>query len=127
MKEPFSIEFHGTYVHILHQPGFVASLDAVEDMWARFAEICDEYDCRKVLVEAPDPTQRLDTMTAFDAGRGLAKINPGITVAFSLPGYDPDDVSTFFKTVAQNRGVEIEYFSNADDAREWLTDAKKRL
>ena len=120
MEVPYSLEFHGTYVQIIHPPGFVASLDSVENMWTHFAALCDRYNCRQLLVEAPGIKSQLETMTAFDAGRNLAAINPGITVAFCLDNYEVDEAAKFFKTVAQNRGVKVEYFVNINDARDWL-------
>ena len=98
----------------------VATLNSVEHMWGEFSRLCDKYECRKLLIEAPKFDSRLDTMTAFDAGRDLAAMNPGIQIAFYLGDFEPDDVSSFFQTVAQNRSVNVEFFSSINDAREWL-------
>lgn len=120
MDRPFTLEFHGSYIHITHPPGFVASPENVEETWTSLAAICDRYECRNVLVETSKMHRRLDTMDAFESGRQLAQINPPISVALCFHDYEFDELSKFFKTVAQNRGVRVEFFSDAGKAREWL-------
>lgn len=44
----------------------------------------------------------------------------GLVVAICFHDYIFDDISTYFKTVAQNRGVSVEFFSDLDKATKWL-------
>lgn len=120
METTFSLEFYGTFVHIMHPPGLAATAESVADIWGRLVDDCDKRNCRKVLVEASNMEGWLDTVSAFESGRLLAKIEPGIKVALCFYNYKFDELSSFFKTVAENRGVRVEFFSNPDEAKKWL-------
>jgi hypothetical protein len=120
MDAAFDITIHPTYLHINHPPGFVIDPAALDKLWAIISQLSREHDRKKVLIEATSPTRQLDTMGAFDSGRVLAENMAGLTIAVCLRDYRFDDLTTFFKTVAQNRGVRIEFFSELDEALKWL-------
>ncbi|MBC7899414.1 MAG: hypothetical protein H7070_05120 [Saprospiraceae bacterium] len=124
MSYPFSLEFHGNYIHVLHSSGLVLTPKAMEEIWASLAKVCEEYKCGNVLVEASKPERKLDTMAAFDSGIRLSNIKPGISLALCFYDYESDEVSEFFKTVARNRGTRVEFFSNIEDAKKWLDVTK---
>ena len=44
----------------------------------------------------------------------------GVSLACCFYGYKPDDKSQFFKDVAQNRGVRVEFFGERGAALRWL-------
>lgn len=44
----------------------------------------------------------------------------GVTELSCFYGYRPDEKSRFFKDVAQNRGVRVEFFGERDAALRWL-------
>ena len=120
MDTSFDVDVHPSYLHIKHPPGFVISAENTEIIWGRIKEVCRENGVTKVLVEAQSPTRQLDTMSAFDSGRILAETLSGLTIAMCFHDYQFDELTSFFKTVAQNRGVKIEYFSDLRAALEWL-------
>lgn len=120
MDASFDVEVHPSYLHIKHPPGFVISADTTDVVWGRIKELCREHGVTKVLVEAFKPTRQLDTMSAFDSGRILAENLSGLSIAMCFHDYQFDELSSFFRTVAQNRGVKIEYFSELEEALEWL-------
>lgn len=120
MDARFDAVVHPNYIHIKHPPGFEITPAFLDDAWAEVARLAREHACNKILIEAPGPIRQLDTMSAFDSGRTLAEIAPGLAVAMCFEDYSFDDISAFFKTVAQNRGAKVEMFSNRDDALAWL-------
>lgn len=120
MDLPFELEVHPNFLHIKHPPGMVIDPDTTQEMWAKIGRLCVEYGRSKVLIEAEKPERRLDTMAAFDSGRILAENTSGLTIALCFHEYQVDDLTNFFKTVAQNRGVRVEFFAKIADAAEWL-------
>lgn len=120
MDAHFDVDVHPTYLHIKHPPGLVISPESSESNWKRIGALCREHGRSKVLVEASRPVRELDTMSAFESGRMLAENTSGLTVAICFQDYEFDELSTFFKTVAQNRGVKVEFFSDVHDALVWL-------
>jgi hypothetical protein len=120
MDVPFRLEVHPTYLHFKYPSGFVATLESTGEAWITIGELCEQHERSKVLIEATKPERRLDTMSAFESGRLLAENAPGISLAICLHDYQFDELSSFFKTVAQNRGVKIELFTDLGAALRWL-------
>src|SRR5687768_10832190 len=112
MDASFDFEVHTTFLYIKYPPGFVISADAAGAAWNSIGALCREHGRSKVLIEGLKPVRELDTMSAFDSGRILAENLPGLSVAICFQEYEFDELSAFFKTVAQNRGVKVEFFSN---------------
>ncbi len=120
MDLPFQVEPHDEYLHITHPPGMIISPESTVRNWKMVGALCKEYDKNKVLIEAYKPERRLDTISAFDSGRTLAANLNGLMIAMCFVDYEFDDLSNFFKTVAQNRGATVEFFNDCDEARAWL-------
>jgi hypothetical protein len=120
MDAPFEFEVHPTYLHFKYPSGFVMSAESTVEAWITIGKLCEQYGRSKVLIEGTKPERQMDTMTAFESGRGLAENIVGASIAICLHDYEFDELSAFFKTVAQNRGVKMEFFSELDAALEWL-------
>lgn len=120
MGLPFELKVHSDYIHVTHPTGMVIDPDSTQEIWAQLGRFCLEEGVSKVILETSRPELRLDTMAAFDSGRILAENTSGLTVALCFHEYQFDDLTTFLKTVAQNRGVRVEFFSNTDEALKWL-------
>lgn len=120
MDAPFQLEVHSEYLHLTFPSGFVASLESTGDTWIALGRLCEQHGLNKVLIEATKPLRRFDTMSAFESGRILAENTVGVTIAICLRDHEYNEISQFFKTVAQNRGVKIELFNDIDDALQWL-------
>ena len=120
MDDLFEYEVHPTYLHIKHAPGYVISSETMGETLKRIGQLCRENGFTKVLIEADKPERQLDTGGAFDAGRVLAENLSGLSVAMCFQNYEFDDLSAFFKTVAQNRGVNLEFFADISKALDWL-------
>lgn len=120
MDAPFLVEVHPKYLHLKYPAGFLASLETTGDSWLALGKLCEQYGRNKVLIEASKPERQFDTMTAFESGRILAENTAGVTIAICLHDHEYDDLSHFFTTVAQNRGVKIELFNDLNEALQWL-------
>lgn len=120
MGEPFHLEVHPAYIHFKLPNDFVATLESTGEAWVAVGKFCEQNRRHKVLIEATKPDRQMDTMASFESGRILAENATGVTVAICLHDYEFDELSSFFKTVAQNRGVKMELFTNLDEAYRWL-------
>ena len=92
----------------------------MEKYWAMLGDACADHNCSLVLVEAEAPERNMTTMDAFGSGIRAAEVAVTLKLALCFSGYEPDELSEFFKTVAYNRGVRAEFFSNRADALKWL-------
>lgn len=120
MGKGFTIEGRGEYIHLLHEPNFEVTREAMGEVWSELADACKRLECNTVLVEAPSPKRKLDTTAAFETATRISQLTPGIKLAMLLLDYQTDELTDFFKTVARNRGARIEYFSDKEKALEWL-------
>ncbi|MBK9156320.1 MAG: hypothetical protein IPM25_19295 [Chloracidobacterium sp.] len=120
MELPFEVEVSDDLLHIKHPPGHVITPESAVKNWELIAMLCRKHRCRKVLIEAHQPARKLDTIHAFESGRTLAEGLKGLTIAMCFVGYQFDDLSDFFKTVAQNRGATVEFFTELEEAEKWL-------
>lgn len=120
MDSVFELEIRSDFLYLKHKSGWVIDPESTQRVWTEVGQLCIEHGRSKVLIEAEKPQRRLDTMAAFDSGRILAEINPGVSIAMCFKDYEFDELTTFFKTVAQNRGVRVGFFSNVEEACAWL-------
>jgi hypothetical protein len=61
----------------------------------------------------------MTAMDAYDAGNKAGEVAP-LRLACLFYDYSPDETSSFFQTVALNRGVSVEYFTDSMEALRWL-------
>jgi hypothetical protein len=82
--------------------------------------VCSRQGKRRVLIEGAVAARRMGTMDSFGAGALAGSMLPGVWIACCFYGYAPDDQSQFFRDVAQNRGVRVDFFTDRDAALRWL-------
>jgi hypothetical protein len=116
----YTIEFRGDHIYVFHEEEFELSRELTDFMWSEIARACGKHHCSKVFIEAPAPRRDLDTAGAFESGARLAAIAPRLSVAICFHGYQTDDLTEFFETVARNRGVNVGFFDDAEAALTWL-------
>lgn len=114
------VEFHGDYIHIDHGTGLVIEPGGLKKLWAYIGELCEEYGCGRVLVEANSPQRHLDTISAFESGIEAAAAYPDLAIAICFYDYEPDETSELFITAARNRGARVKFFSDRKIALRWL-------
>lgn len=116
----YTIERREGYIYVHHSPDTQITRETSAAVWEELGRICKEENCSNILVEADAPTRKMDTTAAFESGTQLARMAAGLKLALLFHDYKPDELSEFFKTVAHNRGVRIEFFSDREKALDWL-------
>ena len=84
------------------------------------SDVCARQGQRRVLIEGTVAARPMATMDSFSVGTLAGSMLAGVTLACCFYGYKPDDKWQFFKDVAQNRGVRVEFFGERDAALRWL-------
>ncbi|MGB9601580.1 MAG: hypothetical protein ACPMAG_02180 [Limisphaerales bacterium] len=120
MGEETEIKFEGDYVHIIHPKGYEINLESLEELYSELAELCKKHKCFKILAECDSPTRKLQIHQAFTSANHLSSKLPLIKLTCCFYNHNVDDVSEFFKTVAYNRGLRVEFFQSKEKALEWL-------
>jgi len=120
MNTNFTMEFCGTYIHVRLTPGYEISSESMYRLWTDLAEFIRIYKCRRVLSEGLMPSRRMNMAGAFVSGEQISQSVSGLLMACYFEGYQPDELTEFFKTVVRNRGASIEFFSDREKAFQWL-------
>ena len=120
MVADYTVEFRGNYIHIQHRENFVISPERMDKFWVEINEICKKYNCANLLAVGHAPKRRMDLVGAYKSGTKAAEISPKLALACCFDEYEPDEMSEFFKTVAANRGVRVEFFKSQEEALLWL-------
>ena len=120
MSTDFRLTPHADHVHVELSPGYEIRPDGVTELMMSVSDVCSRHGHRRVLVEGSIAARHMGTMDSFGAGSLAGSMLTGVWIACCFYGYRPDDQSQFFKDVAQNRGVRIEFFADRDAALRWL-------
>jgi hypothetical protein len=120
MSTDFSLEFNGKYIHIIHAPDYEISPESNDKLWAELSQACRKHNCLKAFAEGPTQKRKLSSMDAFKSGSQASESIPGLKLAICIYEYTPDETTEFFKNVAYNRGVRIEFFKDKKKALDWL-------
>ncbi|MEO8574818.1 MAG: hypothetical protein ABI481_12695 [Pyrinomonadaceae bacterium] len=115
----FAVTFRGDHVHVVlsEQPTLDDQLP--KDYWATIRKICEEYNCKRVLVEGKAPGGERKPVEVIEAGQRTAAI-PNLWLAFHLENYEPTELSELYEVVAASKGVRVKFFTDADEALNWL-------
>ena len=127
MSSGFKLEPREGYLYVQLEPYFELTADNTTRMWVTISDTCRANGLRKVLVEGDHATRRMTPMEVFDIAGLLSRLLPGLSVAFCLRGYVPDDQTLFFQTAAMNRGVRSEFFHDLNAALQWLGAAPRSM
>lgn len=111
---------HADYVHVELPPGFVLNPEANTALILAISDLCSRQGQRRVLVEGTIAARHMGTMDSFGSGSLAGSMLTGVSIANVFYNYKPDQQTQFFKDVAQNRGVRIEFFDERDAALRWL-------
>lgn len=117
----FTIDFQGSYIRVMHSEHFAITPETVKELWTVIGEACKKYNCKRVFAESPGPPKRsMGIVEAYRSAEAAMEACYGLTVAILHPGYQQDETTDFFKLAAKNRGVRIEFFSDRQEAFQWL-------
>lgn len=120
MSTDFKLTPHADYLHVALAPGYEIDPGGVSELMKSLSDVCARQGQRRVLVEGTVAARRMATMDSFAVGALAGSMLAGVSLACCFYGYKPDDKSRFFKDVAQNRGVRVEFFGERDEALRWL-------
>lgn len=84
------------------------------------SDVCARQGRHRVLIEGTIAARRMGTMDTFGSGSLAGSMLTGMSIACCFYGYRPDQQTQFFKDVAHNRGVRIEFFGERAAALRWL-------
>ena len=120
MSTDFTLTPLAAYLHVALAPDYEIRPEGVTELMKSVSDVCTRQGHRRVLVEGTVVARRMATMDSFGAGALAGSMLPGVSVACCFYGFKPDEKSQFFKDVAQNRGVRVDFFSDRDAALGWL-------
>jgi hypothetical protein len=116
----FQTSLHADYIHVQLAPGYELTPEGNAELILAISDVCARQGQRRVLIEGTVAARKMGTMDAFGAGSLAGSMLTGMAVACCFYGYHPDQQTQFFKDVAHNRGVRIEFFSDVPAALRWL-------
>ena len=119
MGMDFAVTFRGDYVQVVLSDQPTIDDDLPRDYWATIRKICEEYNCKRVLVEGKAPSGERDPVEVVEAGQRTATV-PNLWLAFHLENYEPTELSELYEKVAASKGVRVKFFADRDDALNWL-------
>src|SRR5262245_3367732 len=120
MSTDFRLTPHADYIHVELAPGYEITPDGAAQLTASIADVRSRQGQRRVLIEGTVARRHMGTMDSFGFGSLLGSTLTGTSLACCLYGYAADQQTQFFRDVAQNRGVRIEFFTDCAAALRWL-------
>ena len=121
MGTDFSISVEQGYIRVTTVPDYDITLEGLLAQYEAIGKACKEHGYNKVLVEGQRIVRRLSSMDVFRSGSAFADMHLyGLWIALCYPGYEPDEITQFFQTVAKNRGINFAFFHSTEDALQWL-------
>ena len=115
----FEVTVRGDHVHVLLTGESEVDSELSKDYWGTLRRICDEYDCKRILVEGTAPGGDRKPADVIEAGARTATV-PNLWLAFHLENYEPTELSELYEAIAASKGVRVKFFDNADAALNWL-------
>ncbi|HUR99601.1 MAG TPA: hypothetical protein VMZ26_16165 [Pyrinomonadaceae bacterium] len=115
----FAVTFRGDHVHVVLTEEPSDDAEVPKDYWETLRKICDEYDCRRVLVEGMAPGGDRKPTEVIEAGQRTATV-PNLWLAFHLENWVKTELSELYEVIAASKGVRVKFFADADEALRWL-------
>jgi hypothetical protein len=121
MQTNFTFEMRPEgYTHVQIRPYFKITLESTTRLWDELQTFCEANSCWRALCEGTNPTREMSPNDIFESGRAAAEKLLGLQVAFHWEGYQADNLTDIFKSVAHNKGVSFAFFDSRGEALEWL-------
>ncbi len=114
----YLMEYQGSYVSI--RPGYEPADTADDNWWTLLAEICTANDCYRVLSDTDLCPPASSFSETFDSAAKAAAVLSQVKLAIYFGENLPSESQIFFQTVARNRGLVVELFSQREEALCWL-------
>jgi hypothetical protein len=107
----------GAYIEILIGAPKLRNTDFIEVLLRGRAM----FGAKPILVICDDPGGDVNLNDAYRVGVDIAMRLPSQRVAIALRGRHASDAERFTELVAANRGLDLRYFDDVANAREWVT------
>lgn len=120
MTTKHSIEFRGDHIFINHPEGYYINREDSLNIRLELAEICEQYQCWRVLREGKFFSRKMSWRDVHDAAVDIAQMIPNLKLAHCFDEYHEDQLLQFLSQTAQAHGIQIGFFADCDQAREWL-------
>jgi hypothetical protein len=120
MDQEFTFEMRPFYIHVHIAPGFKITLKSTTHLWSQLQKICLTHQYKRVICEGINPTREMNLQDMYDCAKTAAHMLFGLHVAFYWQGYQTDQLTDVFKTVAENKGVYFGFFEQRAEALDWL-------
>ena len=120
MDVEFQISAKTDYIRVELAPGYEIRPSGTKQLIAAIADACARQGGRRVLIQGTQVRREMGTMDSFALGALMGSVLPGVSFAFCLNGFTPDEQSKFFIDVTANRGVRVEFFRDCSLALRWL-------
>ena len=119
MEEVFKVEHRDDHIHVVISPDIPIDNESRGEFWGMLRKLCEERDCRRILVEGRVPEEEPDPSEVIAAGERTATV-PNVWMAFHFEDFVPNESSELFEAVAASHGVRVKHFDNAESALKWL-------
>ena len=124
MTEDFDLEFHKD--HLCITPGTNNASNSKDTrFWETLAEACASHNCRRMLCEVEIFPNEMTYTEAYFVTRLIAENIPAVKIACFVDGHVSTDLAEFVELTAANRGISIGFFSNRNEAIDWLNGSRK--
>jgi len=120
MSTEFKLTPHAEYLQVELAPGYEIKPDGTTQLMLAISDVCTRQGQRRVLVEGTVVRRDMGTMDSFGLGALAGSMLAGVSLACCLYGYARDQQTEFFRDVAENRGVRVEFFDTREAALRWL-------
>lgn len=121
VKDKYTVYARGDFVHVELETGFQISLATMQRLWSTVIPTCEEQNARCVLVEGDGVTHVMHARDAWNHANLLSDLTRyPLRIAFCLYGYQPDELSHSFASIASSRANAVKFFSDIEKSLRWL-------
>ena len=117
-KSEYNISIRPEYVLVERPRDYEVVAGEMPAMLSEMSAVCKEAGCRKVLILGSRTHVSLETMDIYDLGDQIATTRLQIAIVESHDASADDE--NFLETVVFNRGGPLQFFSDEEDAKNWL-------
>lgn len=119
MAISFSVSVEGDLLTV-RAAGVDDSLEEVREYGKAIVEACRANGCVRVLCDETDLEYRLGTLDTFESAAFIAEYAPHVARVAIVCGPCQFADTSFWETVAVNRGLSVRAFEDVDAAEAWL-------
>lgn len=122
MRNSFQLNFSKTYSKFVLARNYLITPDNFAELWAIIAELAKNFSCTRILVVSDSPPiAKIKSVRAVLPTMESVR-HTSLKVAYLSSSYTPEKVIEIFKETALANGATIKFFSEEDEAVEWLHD-----